>query len=307
MPSKLETAFKAGPVAKLDYTRDENLIAAYRFHRRRMERATMAGKLEPRRAEHALAKAREDVANGVRRYSASANGWNPRFEAYGEKHMRWIENPAACGLRFVGYADKLDRSIRHTGHFTDNGQHDLIRGVVFQLPGRDGKPLFIGGYDDPDNGAADSNGPVLLSFDVSEGERGDYWSNDARENDGARTAASWADSIAMRAAEEQREHYSAWCAGQRYAELGEEIAEMRREALTILAERRQAARLAPSTFPALCAAVRDRVATILSDIEERRDERAKLKGGEYVDDWIPGFWTGDDALSAAFEEGAASA
>lgn len=104
MPSKLETAFKAGPVAKVDYTRDENLIAAYRFHRktRLMDRARGYYPLKAE-AAYCLMLAREDVANGVRRYSASASGWNPRIEAYGDKHVRWIENPAACGLRFVGY------------------------------------------------------------------------------------------------------------------------------------------------------------------------------------------------------------
>lgn len=291
------------------------LLNAYRWNR-----AHYVGNVYPRNrdyirlnpASEALANARRDIAEGKKRYPASY-GWNPAFKARGSDHMRWIEKPAACGLRFVGYADKINR-LDHTGWYSDNDQSSTIRGVVFQMPGRNGKPLFVPGYDNADNGAADNGGPVCLSFeDVTEGEgvefikspHGNYWTYESNpaKHDGARTAAGIADQLAQWCAESEREYQAALQAGGRFAELGAEIESVRATVKALLAERR-AARANGESYPAICATIRQHVRAALHSIDKARQERRKLREGDYVSEWLPGFSTRDSTLRAAFNDGA---
>lgn len=130
-----------------------------------------------------------------------------------DENLRWIENTDQAGLRFVGFADEIDRSIQHTGWYTDeDGCAETLRGAVWQLPGRNGVPLFVAGYCDPHN-----HGAARICFDVIEGERPEwvpprngwsgYWSycDSATDHDGCREAARQADGIAEIAAESERE------------------------------------------------------------------------------------------------------
>jgi len=106
--------------------------------------------------------------------------------------------------------------------------------------------------------------------------------------------------MAQHAAEQERDYQSAWQAGSRYAEAGDEIKEARKAALAILKERRAVKGM--SAYPALCNAIRASVRGLISDIAERRQLRAKLSegdGGKYLS-----FWPGDKRLQAAFNEGA---
>ncbi len=75
---------------------------------------------------------------------------------------------------------------------------------------------------------------------------------------------------------------------------------LRKNVLSILAERKDA-RADQAKFPALCAAIRDRVQSLLDVIEQLRKERDQLKAG---DNPRLCFWPGDDVLKAAFNEGA---
>ncbi|RWE37433.1 hypothetical protein [Mesorhizobium sp.] len=209
----------------------------------------------------------------------------------GAKAMRWIENPSACGLRFVGYAHDLAR-LNHTGWFVDNDQNETIKGVVFQLSARDGKPLFVSGYED-----ANGNGYSLDFDDIETGASGEDC------DDAKRDAARYADQIAEWIAEDEREYSAAWQAGSRFAELGDEIKADRKLALELLAERR-AARDDGKAFPAICATIRQRVESILETIGEARAERRKLSEGDFVSDWLPGWNTREQRLVEAFNEGA---
>jgi hypothetical protein len=94
----------------------------------------------------------------------------------------WIEKPRDAGLRLVGYADEIV-NLRHKGWYCDEHQDDLFRGVVYRLPHSRG---FIAGYADPWN-----DGPAFVCLELAE--------------DG-RQAAFWADSIAEREAESEREY-----------------------------------------------------------------------------------------------------
>ena len=162
------------------------------------------------RAVDAFDRAHHDLVRGKVRYGRSrhAVAYNPQFAAYGERRLRWIEN-AADGLRFVGYADELAR-LDHTGWYLDDCCGDTVRGAVWQLPGRHGAPLYVPGYADPWN-----DGAACLSFDDL--------------TDDKTTAALWADSIAERMAEAERDYQRAASAGFEFGELAEEIARRRRE------------------------------------------------------------------------------
>lgn len=301
---------------------NRELRAAYRYHR--------ALDLEaPRRARGCLMDARRDVAKGIKRYPRSGTATNPRM-ANGQQ---WIERPADIGLRFVGYADKVRPSIKHSGWYSDNDQRSLIRGVVYQLPGRDGKARYVAGHDNQDKRAADAGGPALIDWSqihesdfVDEMNRAlagigktyqsaamrkpGYWAQAAHET-ASREAAYAADQLAEGAAEEEREYNAAWQAGQRWNELGEQIEAERKDALALLAERR-ATRSGFTMangkpwFPD-SPAIRAKVAACMQAISEARQERTKLADGEFVAEWLPGFYRGDKRLREAFNEGAGTA
>jgi hypothetical protein len=266
---------------------NETLLNAYRYHRQITPRQHL-------NAVNALKRARDDVAADKARYSA-ATGYGPAYEARGSKQYRWIEKPSACGLRFVGYASDIVR-LDHTGWYVDNDQNETVKGVVFQLPGRDGKPLFVAGYEDWNNGRADSDGPVTLDF-----------GNVSLTHDGARDAARRADQIAQWIAEDEREYQAAWQAGNRFAELGSDIADSRNAIKALLAERRAAKAAKLLTYPTICDTIRRAVENALGDIATARAEREKLREGDYVSEWLPGFSTHDKRLCEAFNEGASEA
>lgn len=126
----------------------------------------------------------------------------------GAAHARWCENPAAIGLRFVGHAADIVR-LRHTGWFTDSdGIGDLLRGIVYQLPSRGGRELYVYGYGDPSGGLA-----ALLCFDL--------------DADSKEQAARMADQVAEWAAETEREYQDKWRAASDYRETQARIREIR--------------------------------------------------------------------------------
>lgn len=204
----------------------------------------------------ALQLARADVSMGKRRYPSSlVSPWNPRFAAYGENHLRWIESTDRAGLRFVGFADDIV-SLRHTGWFIDEYQDEKYRGAVYQLAARKGESVFVYGYDDPNN-----PGAALLSFD---------WTADKED------AARWADSIAERAAEQEREYRAVYDARLAFDGAQIEAKKLRADALALIAEAKAKAPAladAPSIRAALC----ERVRAMRDRITDLYDERARLE------------------------------
>jgi len=245
------------------------LKSSYAWHRNHQTRPAAA----------CIAKAREDLANDKTRYSRST-GWgvNTSFAAYGESHMQWVENPTQAGLRFVGYVDEVNTSnyafsggINHKGWWTeDDGLNgETARGVVYQLPARNGRPQYLAGYEDPCNAGA-----VCLSLDIQEGEQLDNRS--ASYSQDARDVANLADGIAERMAEESRRYSEAWRAGREFEDLADEISADRKRILALLAERRQARSYAAKLYPETCAALRSIVSAALSTIRNARKQRAQL-------------------------------
>lgn len=101
-------------------------------------------------------------------------------------------------FRFVGFADEVDGGPDHTGWFGDDegtGFH-TCRGVVFQIPGRNGSPLFLAGYE-----WGESTRRTFASGggSIEYGGRGDTY--ESKEE-----AARAADSLAEYAAEREREY-----------------------------------------------------------------------------------------------------
>jgi hypothetical protein len=185
--------------------------------------------------------------------------YNPVCEPermHGYKSVRWVEH-ASRGLRLVGFADKIVR-IDHKGWYTheDGDPDETYRGVVYQMPARDRKERFAYGYADPNNDDC-----ALLSFELDA---------DTKEE-----AARYADRFAEIFAEEARDYDRAWQAGRRYETLGEEVSELRTEALAI-GEEMRAAKRANVAAPTICARLRADVLSLYRRIQKARKERAEL-------------------------------
>lgn len=232
------------------------------------------------------------------------------------------EDCNGAGLRLVGYVEpesgRVSRDFRGMGWFLDNDGHctrdgdGLAVGVVYQVTGRAAAARLVAGYAMPGG----CGGPLLNLRRVYDVPTRFKWrdsfnrlysdfSADLLDSDDSelRAAARAADSMAQRAAEDEREYRAAWAAGQRFADLAEEMAEERRGLLELLAERRKArAAGLDSDLPAICGTLRAAVASGLRAIEKARAERKALAAGEYVSDYLPG-WHGRELL-AAFLDGA---
>lgn len=184
------------------------------FRRAASERGTVG-----RAAIVAMERARADVAAGRVRYVESDGGPGKPFAAYGERHMRWIEKPESFGLRFVGLAHDLAR-IDHTGWFLDSTfQDETARGVVYALPGRDGRARLVPGIADPYQSDKYGRGPALISFDHF------YIAESGGTAPEAFDVAHLADQIAERYAEKERDYQDAFRAGAEWADLATAIAD----------------------------------------------------------------------------------
>lgn len=259
-------------------------------------------------AKRAIALARADVAQGKRRYPSGYRGGNGVCWQSGKPGLAYVEKPESVGLRLVGKVEAECGgrngywSNRETcGWYTDP-YGDVFRdgtglcwGVVYQLSGRNGESRFVAGYQ---FGGCDG-GPTLDLGTIYSEPRGEY-DTSPTEQDATRDAARSADSMAQHAAEEEREYQTAWQAGSAYASEGETIAEARQAALAILKER-HAVKGDKGAYPALCAAIRDRVTDLLSTISEARAKRANLAAGDEPDLY---FYSGEKRLQDAFCEGA---
>lgn len=285
----------------------DDLKAAFRWHLRRSY-----ARFVPSRTALALQLARQDAANGKSRYPSPmkpypAVSWQPD-----QPGMAYVEKPENAGLRLVGRVmpeaggrngiwDNRGDCGWHTDPYGDTFRDGtgLCYGVVYQLPGRNGESRFVAGYQ---FGGCDG-GPILDMGTIYVEPRDAPWSR-PHNIDAARDAALAADSMAQHAAEQAREHETAWQAGSRYADELRDAAATRQEILGILKERRDArnnAAISDSGYFKLCDAIRVRVASLLSDLRDNQRNARNLSQG---DDSALSFWSGDKRLQEAFCEGA---
>lgn len=196
---------------------------------------------------------------------------------------RWIENPESIGLRLVGFADEIpDTGINHTGWFTNDFQDEMLRGVVFQISGRNGRARFLSGYACPCNPPA-----AMIDIEIQESDdcRGDESAADETKRDAARSA----DQLAEWSAESEREYQESYDRGSKARELaGKALATGHlatasvRKAFNVFRARRELPSLGiePGAVREL---VRDYIAAARSGFEEYESERdtARAEISEY--------------------------
>lgn len=164
------------------------------------------------RTHHRLVPASE-VLNWIRskdkrvsKYPKWGAPYNPRSRdadntCYLSDHVRWIENIGDAGLRSCGFADEICTGIQHTGWYSDpyGDPDNTLRGIVCQLPARNGHPQYVVGYADPNN-----EGAAHIDFNIIEGCRGGL--EGAPTDDELLTAARDADNMAEKYAETEKEY-----------------------------------------------------------------------------------------------------
>lgn len=125
--------------------------------------------------------------------------------------QRWIENPEACGLRFVGLSHNVGKAgyaythdaVNHTGWFLSDLQDETVSGVVYQVSGRKGRARYVAGYADPWNTDSEGHGPAFLDLSMIHETIRDC-SYDP--SPGLRDAAQLGDRMAEIFAEKEREY-----------------------------------------------------------------------------------------------------
>lgn len=209
----------------------------------------------------------------------------------------WIEDAKTAGLRFVGYCDEIERSIRHKGWYTDEFQDSALRGAVWQLPARRGVARYIAGYCDPN-----IDGAAFVDLDIiSETSAPRRRWNSAKRaydllapvpqeecNDSAMCAASrMADEIARVEAEKEREFNEIAIARFRFDEIPETISALRSQIRQMIGELRQARKtLNGARLPLSCKTLRDAIRSGLREIQDLREEREKLESDySYSEHW----------------------
>lgn len=222
-------------------------------------------------ASDALAAARRDVEKGTARYPVTGGAINPR----NDKGEAWVERLADVGLRFVGWSDEIaGRAVSHRGWFlNDEGDGDVARGCVLQLPGRKGAARFVAAYrmgSDGKHGWSDMSGvegSALVAFgEIFEGKCGDSYVSDYPE---AREAALRADRMAELVAESERDYQADYRKGSDAAEAVADADAERLAARTLLAEVRGTL---ATDKPNVCAAIR---ATISGHLDSARTKYAE--------------------------------
>lgn len=183
---------------------ENDILRLYKSIRARNKPESTLGK-----ARFALGKARREFGENKKAYDdrwpwqRGANNVTRQEKKHPSNNYAWIENTESAGLRFVGYADEICKSIRHCGWYTDeDGDRETYRGAVWQLPARHGVARYIAGYEDPNN-----KGAAFVDLNIIRGRKGGtrYGADDAMTE-----AAHRADSIAKHNAEREREYNAAW-------------------------------------------------------------------------------------------------
>ena len=236
-------------------------------------------KVEPKRysdAGEALADARKAVRNATTRLSnASAHVHGSLTPAHVGGHyldhdsrepMFYLSNDDGAGV-FRSVECAHDHGIDHTGWFTNeynesfNDGTGKCWGVVALLPAKNGRQRWLAGY----QMGGQESGVALCLSDIFESPE-----------DAARSA----DSHAENAAGNELEYQIAWEAGNEYARHLESIRTARRNALAVLAERRDVGAVFtnPKGYPLLCDAIRTRVSGYRATITEAREAMAELSG-----------------------------
>lgn len=284
-----------------------NLESAYRVQRRRgyrppyaIEQARKAlAAHETARAAYALAPDDRAALEAATKARESVAWYGPAGAYLGtwqtEQGRYYCEKPDSVFRDVTPAHEAGTRAVDHNGWFSDpygESYRDgtgLVWGVVAQLAGRDGAARYVAGYQ---QGGCDG-GPTLDLSRIYEAPGEDYES--ARHE-----AARAADSMARRAAEQERDYQAAWQAGTQWQEARDAINTARKAAKALLIERRAARAAGAGAFPAICSAIETEARALFEAMQEARDSMAELARG----DSDPLFFYPGKEARAAFCEGA---
>lgn len=169
-------------------------------------------------------------------------------------------------FRNVTEADELVR-LNHKGWYVDSNYDETTKGIVVQLPARDGKPVYLHGCTDPWNANM-----ALIAWRECE------WTEDKEE------AARWADSVAESYAEMLREDHAKEEAKHEIEQARERIEEIRITTRLLTREIKDVKRLNPKTkqavspfTPAICDALKIRIRHLRSESHELWERITKLE------------------------------
>lgn len=161
--------------------------------------------------------------------------YNPEWTPEGRhgKRYRCVEH-AAKGLRVVGTVSDIARREGwrwdHDGWYVDNFQDATVRGVVLQLPARDGKPVYVPAFSNPYE------------------DDGSYSADFHSTTDTLRDAMHWADQMAEVYAEEAREDDAKFQAEQQIESARTDICDARKLASQLVADLRTAGHALPASI-----------------------------------------------------------
>ena len=241
-----------------------------------------------------------------RYYNSTKIAWRGQAARGGvtsDDGLFWCEDPeGALGLRFCGLAHEI-AELRHTGHYCDIHQDETMCGVVYRLPARNGKAGYMLGHADPFNRDKNGRGPARLEETV-------YWAEDDDHCNGTlNRCAKWADGIAERVAESDREYsaaYEAGCSARMYLD---QAADARREYLALKKAKRENASQWQSAPSVAIDALKRQCRALLDDYLRAKESAQNLANGDgaHSQDYEQCWYTGDEKLVAAFNDGMGSA
>lgn len=276
--------------AGVDPMAEGRFMASHYLHARKVRGMTALAALEAAKALPAA------YVKGREYYGSRGGAGAPFTRGRSADVYRWIEDVRAVGLRFVGTAEDLAR-VGHSGWYTDSDNADsLLVGSVWQLAGRKGESRLVYGYRELDGGEELNPGSALICVsDIVRQPMRDQFGN-LDETDGARDAARWADGMAEKFAEAERDYRADYNRGVKAAEADAEALAARGRLLPLLGELRALKRLPGGPFGESCPTVwqslRDKVDSLLARIDEKRQERDNLWSdcpSSSEDAWLCGF------------------
>lgn len=226
-------------------------------------------------AAESLEKARADK---VARYPSTGRNIGTEFG----DGLRFVERPDSAGLRFVGFADDVaPRRVEHTGWYTRADDYsETLRGAVYQLPARNGRPVYVAGYQECGFGV--DGAAVVALRELFRGDAGGqdgmsgrrYFSSCCDNESAMRDAASRADRIAEIAAEKELEYSEAWQAAHRWQDLASDATAEKAAARALIRDMRRARR--DDVPESICTALRATVRRHLQAAADALQERAEI-------------------------------
>ena len=274
------------PYATQYETVNARLTRIYCALRRKVSSGTVMGRDVT--ASDCLSRARYILSDGRVDYPGrymTARVWSGLGGSDGatsDDSMRWIENPAARGLRIRAAHDVV--RLDHTGWYLDSyGMGDTVHGIVAILPGRNGKARAVAGYADPFN-----DGPVCI--DVSEIFESDP---DTYHCDAYRDASRRGDSIAERYAEQEREYHDAYDDGARARDAASDATACARRYVETVRAFRDTWRARHTVGRRVVAMALDCMREACEDMRDARDKAREMRDGRGTcDAWKEGYFNG---------------